>query len=99
MIKGLFLILIFCFVKPEDINLELITVFEGKIDKENLPKLTTHLRINNKEYIIVNPKFEEANGIAKIKIKLEAVYKNSELTVLGDVMNELKGNGSLALHV
>lgn len=40
------------------ISIEIINVFEGKVDKINIPKLSTHIRINGEMYSIVTPNFE-----------------------------------------
>lgn len=40
------------------ISLEVIHVFEGKVDKANIPKLSTHIRINGEMYSIITPNFE-----------------------------------------
>ena len=77
----------------------MVTIFEGYIDPTHLPTLTTHLRINNKEYIILNPKFEESEGKAKMTLKLSTQIKTDKITVTGNTTNELDGKGSLALHV
>ena len=49
--------------------------------------------------MIINPKFEEADGRAKMTLKLSTQIKAEEITITGNTTNELDGKGSLALHV
>ena len=58
MYETIFKLLLLRLTLTKVISIEIINVFEGKIDKINIPKLSTHIRINGEMYSIVTPNFE-----------------------------------------
>lgn len=57
-VTTIFSLLLLRFTITKAISIEVINIFEGKVDKNNIPKLATHIRINGEMYSIITPNFE-----------------------------------------
>ena len=65
-------LLLFRLTMSKAISLEVIHIFEGEINKQNIPKLSTHIRINGEMYSIVSPNFEQTEGKVRLKTLFDA---------------------------
>lgn len=62
MLATIFKLMLLRLITTNAISLEVIHIFEGKVDKAHIPKLSTHIRINGEMYSIITPNFEETDG-------------------------------------
>ena len=86
--------------KDDPITFDIITTYEGKIDPENPPKITTHIRANGKKYTIITPKLEKTSGYIKYHTSLSAeINSDGTINYTGSAKSNVKGEGNVGLHV
>ncbi len=100
----LFLVTISLSVKTEEqkskVTFDIITTFEGKIDPKNPPRISTHIRANEKKYTIITPKFENTQGFVKYHTSLSTeVHPDGTVSYTGSAKSNVLGDGNVGIHV